>query len=178
MNSKQKSKINVKEITIFGMLGALMYASKVIMDALPNIHLIGVFVVATTVVYRKKALYPIYIFIFLTGPLNGFGTWWIPYLYLWAVLWGAVMLLPKNIEGKKTAPLIFAVVCSLHGFLYGVLYAPFQAIVYNLTFEGTLTWIATGLPFDITHGISNFICTLILSVPIITVLRKAEKIAK
>ncbi len=177
MNSEQKSKVNVKEIAVFGMLGALMYASKVIMDLLPNIHLIGVFTVATTVVYRKKALYPLYIFVLLTGLLNGFGTWWIPYLYIWAVLWGGVMLLPQNLEGKKAA-IVYAVVCSLHGFLYGVLYAPFQAIMYNLNLEGTLTWIATGLPFDITHGISNFIATLILSVPFITVLQKAEKMVK
>ena len=159
------------------MLGALMYASKVIMDVLPNIHLIGVFVVAITVVYGKKALYPIYIFVFLTGLLNGFGTWWIPYLYLWAILWGATMLLPKNLTGKK-APVIYAVVCSLHGFLYGVMYAPFQAIMYNLSLKGTLTWIATGLPFDITHGISNFIVTLILSIPLIRLLQQAEKLCK
>ena len=164
---------NVKEIAIFGMLGALMYASKAIMELLPNIHLIGVFVVSTTVVYRKKALYPIYIFIFLTGLLGGFATWWIPYLYIWTVLWAAVMLLPKKISPKH-ATIVYSLVCSLHGFLYGVLYAPAQAILFNLDFKGMLTWIATGLPFDAIHGVSNFICGLLI-VPIITVLKTAEK---
>ena len=178
MNSEQKSKINPKEIAVFGMLGALMYASKVILDALPNIHLIGVFIVTITIVYRRKALYPIYIFVFLTGLLNGFGTWWVPYLYIWAVLWVAVLLLPKRLEQKKYAPLIYAVVCSLHGFLYGVLYAPFQAIVYNLTLEGTLTWIATGLPFDAIHGVSNFVCGIILIVPLTKLLKTAEKLTR
>lgn len=177
MNSEQKRKTTVKEVALFGMLGALMYASKVLMDVFPNIHFIGLFVTAITVVYRKKALYPIYIFVLLTGLFNGFGTWWIPFLYLWAVLWGAVMLLPKKLQGKKAA-IIYAIVCSLHGFLYGVLYAPFQAIVYNLNFEGTLTWIAAGLPFDIIHGISNFLCTLILSLPLIKLLRAAEKLTR
>lgn len=177
MNSKQKSKINIKEIALFGMLGALMYASKVIMEILPNIHLIGVFVVAITVVYRKKALYPIYIFIFLTGLLNGFGTWWIPYVYIWIILWGAIMLLPKELKGKK-APFIYAVVCALHGYLYGVLYAPVQAVVHHLDFKGTLTWISTGLPFDLIHGTSNLICTLVLSIPFIKLLRSAEKLSK
>jgi energy-coupling factor transport system substrate-specific component len=166
-------KPNVKEIAIFGMLGALMYASKVIMDLLPNIHLIGVFIIATTVVYRKKALYPIYIFIFLSGLLGGFATWWIPYLYIWAILWGIVMLLPKNISSKY-ATIIYALVCSAHGFLYGTLYAPAQAILFNLDFKATITWIATGLPFDAIHGVSNFICGLLI-VPIITVLKNAEK---
>ena len=51
-------KITVRETAIFGMLGTLMYCSKLIMEALPNIHLIGVLTVAFTVVYRRKALYP------------------------------------------------------------------------------------------------------------------------
>ena len=46
-------KLSVKEIAVFGMLAALMYASKMIMEAFPNIHLLGVFVIALTVVYRK-----------------------------------------------------------------------------------------------------------------------------
>ena len=169
-------KLKVRDIAIFGMLGALMYASKVIMDVLPNIHLIGTFIVAMTVVYRRKALYPLYIFVLLTGLLNGFGTWWIPYLYIWTVLWGMTMLIPKRIP-DKAKPIVYSAVCSLHGFLYGVLYAPAQALLFGLDFEATLTWIATGIPFDITHGISNFICGLLIC-PIISILSKAEKYAK
>ena len=71
-------KLNVRETAVFSMLGAMMFASKVLMDVLPNIHLIGTFIVAITVVYRKKALYPLFIFVFVTGLLNGFATWWLP----------------------------------------------------------------------------------------------------
>ncbi len=170
-------KLTLKEAVIFGMLGAVMYASKIIMDVFPNIHLIGVFIVAITVVYRKKALYPIYIFVFLTGLLGGFNMWWIPYLYIWAVLWGATMLLPKSLP-PKAAPIIYAIVCSLHGFLYGVIYAPAQALMFGLDFKGMVAWIVAGLPFDITHGISNFISGLILIVPIISILKIAEKTAR
>ncbi len=169
-------KLKVVDVAVFGMLGALMYASKVIMEVLPNIHLIGTFIVAMTVVYRRKALYPLYIFVLLTGLMNGFSTWWIPYLYIWTVLWGMTMLIPKRIP-EKAKPIVYSAVCSLHGFLYGVLYAPAQALLFGLDFEATLTWIATGIPFDITHGISNFICGLLIC-PIISILSKAEKYAK
>lgn len=167
-------KLTVRETAVFAMLGSMMYASKVLMDLLPNIHLIGTFIVAMTVVYRKKALYPLYVFVFITGLLNGFATWWIPYLYIWAVLWGAVMLLPKNMP-KKIKPIVYMVVCGLHGLLYGVLYAPAQAILFGLDFKGMLTWIAAGLPFDITHGISNLLCGVLI-LPLASVLKKAEKI--
>ncbi len=169
-------KLKVKEVAVFGMLGALMYASKVIMELLPNIHLIGVFIVASTVVYRKKALYPIYIYVFLTGLLGGFSTWWVPYLYIWTILWAVVMLLPKSLP-PKSAPIIYSGVCALHGFLYGILYAPAQAILFNLDFKGTVSWVVAGFPFDLIHGISNFICGLLI-VPIITVLKTAEKSIK
>ena len=56
-------KLTTKELTLFAMLGTLMYASKMIMEMFPNIHLLGVFTIAFTIVYRKKALYPIYIYV-------------------------------------------------------------------------------------------------------------------
>lgn len=176
MNSRQNKKVNVKEIAVFGMLGALMYASKVIMEVIPNVHFIGTLIMAMTIVYRKKALYPIYIFVFLTGLLNGFGTWWIPYLYIWAILWGVTILLPQNMSRKKSV-IVYCIVCSLHGFLYGTLYAPFQAIMYNLNFEGTIAWIVAGLPYDAIHGVGNLLCGFLI-VPLAELLKVAEKSVK
>lgn len=158
------------------MLGALMYASKAIMEVLPNIHLLGTFITAITVVYRKKALYPIYIYVLLNGLFAGFATWWLPYLYIWTVLWAVVMLLPKNMP-KKIAPIVYTVVCALHGLLFGVLYAPAQALIYGLNFHATIAWIAAGLPYDLIHGISNFFCGLLIC-PIIAVLRQSEKLVR
>ncbi len=166
-------KLNIKEIAVFGMLGALMYISKMVMEFLPNMHLVGVLIMAYTLVYRKKALYPIYVFVLLTGLLNGFNTWWIPYLYIWTILWGATMLLPRNMP-KKLAPIVYMVVCAAHGFLYGTLYAPAQALFFGLDWEGTITWIIAGLPYDAIHGVSNFVAGALV-LPIVSILRLAEK---
>ncbi len=166
-------KPTTREIAIFSMLGALMYASKLIMEFAPNIHLLGVFTIAFTVVYRKKALYPIYVYVILTGILNGFAAWWVPYLYLWTVLWGAVMLLPKKMP-KRWCPIVYMLVCAAHGFLFGTLYAPAQAILYGLSFQGMIAWIIAGLPWDCIHGISNFFCGILI-VPLISILKLAEK---
>lgn len=165
-------KLSTRELAIFGMLGSLMYASKIIMEAAPNIHLLGVFTIAFTVVYRKKALYPLYTYVLLNGLLSGFATWWIPYLYVWTVLWGATMLLPRTMP-KAVKPLVYMSVNAFHGFLFGILYAPAQAILYGLNFKSMLAWIAAGLPFDFIHGISNFFCGILI-IPIIKILRKLE----
>ncbi len=166
-------KPTVKEVAIFGMFGALMFASKKLMEVLPNIHLLGAIIIALTVVYRKKALYPIYLYVFIDGLFYGFNLWWAPYLYLWPVLWGITMLLPKNMP-KKLRPLVYMSVCALHGFAFGLLYAPYQAIAFGLTFDGMLAWFVSGLPFDLIHGVSNFVCGLLI-VPIITVLERVGK---
>lgn len=155
------------------MLGALMYASKIIMELLPNIHLLGTFVIAITLVYRKKALYPIYVYVLINGLLAGFSTWWIPYLYVWTLLWGATMLMPRNMP-KKIQPVVYMCLCASHGFLFGTLYAPAQALIFGLNFEGMIAWIIQGLPYDLIHGIGNFCCGVLI-VPIASFLKKIDK---
>lgn len=155
------------------MLGAVMYASKILMELAPNIHLLGVFTIAFTVVYRKKALYPIYIYVILNGIFSGFAAWWVPYLYVWTILWGVIMLLPEKMPGK-IRPVVYMTVCAAHGFLFGTMYAPAHAIMFGMNFQGMISWIIAGLPWDFLHGISNFFCGILI-VPIINVLRLAEQ---
>ncbi len=166
-------KLTIREIAVFGMLGAVMYVSKMIMELVPNVHLLGVFIVAFTVVYRQKALYPIYVYVFLNGLFSGFAAWWIPYLYIWTVLWAFVMVLPKKMP-RKIEPLVYMAVCAAHGFLFGTLYAPAQAIIFGLSFQGMIAWILAGLPWDFIHGVSNFFCGVLI-LPLISALRFAEK---
>ena len=166
-------KLTIREIAVFGMLGAVMYVSKMVMEVLPNIHLLGVLTIAYTIVYRKKALYPIYIYVILNGIFCGFAAWWIPYLYLWTVLWGIVMLLPKKMPSRIKI-FVYMAVCAVHGFLFGTLYAPVQAVLYGLNLKETLAWIAAGLPWDCIHGVSNFFCG-ILTMPVAYALRLAER---
>ena len=85
------------------------------------------------------------------------------------------MLLPQNMP-KKVRPIVYMIVNAGHGFLYGTLYAPAQAVLFGLNFDGMIAWIMPGLPFDMIHGISNFFCGILI-VPIISVLRLAERTA-
>ena len=144
------------ETAIFPMLGAIMFCSKLIMEALPNIHIVGMLVMLYTVVFRVKALIPIYIYVFLTGLYAGFDVWWVPYLYIWTVLWAVTMILPKNMP-RAAAIVVYSVICGAHGFLYGVLYAPAQAFFFGFNFNQTIAWIISGLPFDLLHGVGNII---------------------
>lgn len=172
-SKKNKLELTLYEMALFAMFGALMFGSKKMMEFLPNIHLVGMFIVLLTVVYRSKALIPLYIYVFLDGLFGGFSLWWVPYLYVWTVLWVMAMLIPKRIP-KAAAAVVYPVVCALHGLIFGVLYAPFQAWVYNFSFEQTLAWITAGAVFDITHCVSNFIAGLLI-LPLSLVLIKLNK---
>lgn len=159
--STRSAKLSVREMCVFAMLGALMFASKIIMEVLPNIHILGMLTMAYTLAFRKKALIPLYVYIMLNGIFAGFATWWIPYLYIWTVLWGITILLPKRMP-KPVAIVVYPLICSLHGLFFGVLYAPAQALLFGLDFEGMLAWIAAGFVFDVTHAIGNFAAGLLI----------------
>ena len=169
-NQKYKKLV---DILVFTMLGVIMLLSKLLMEALPNFHLLGTLITAYTIVYRKDALKPIYIFVMLSGIIYGFGIWWIPYLYIWTLLWVMVMLLPKNMNPKVAVP-VYMIVSGLHGILYGTLYAPAQVLLFRLDFKGMLAWIAAGFSFDVMHCVGN-IALGILILPIANALRKFHK---
>lgn len=169
---KKHNFLTTAEITKFTMLGTLMFCSKIIMEWIPNVHLLGMFTMVYTLVYRKKALIPIYVYVMLNGLIAGFSPWWIPYLYMWSVLWAVTMLLPRKLS-MKAAAILYPIVCALHGFLFGTLYAPAQALMFGLNFQQMLAWIISGLPWDMIHGIGNFFAGFLI-IPLVTLLRRFE----
>ena len=165
--------LSVRELCVFAMLGALMFCSKLLLEWAPNIHLLDLFIITFTVVYRKKALIPIYIFVLLTLLFNGFSVWLLAYLYVWLFPWALTMLLPRRLP-RAAAAVCYVVIGGLHGMLFGILYAPAQAALFGLDFKGMLAWIAAGSLFDVAHAVGNMAaCTL--AVPLISLLDRLEK---
>lgn len=155
------------------MLGCLIFCSKMVMEVLPNIHLVAVLTMVYTIVFRWKALIPLYVYVMLDGLFHGFAMWWYPYLYVWTVLWAVTMLLPKRMP-KKAAVIVYPAVCALHGLFFGVLYAPAQALMFGFDFEQTLTWIAAGFAFDITHFFGDLFAGLLI-LPLSQLLKRLTK---
>ena len=170
-NSK-KWRTWLRHLITFAMFGSMMFALKVVMMSLPNIHPLGMFIMLLTVVYRWKALIPIYIYVILDGIFFP-GVWWFPYLYIWAILWGTTMLLPKNMK-PAVAAVVYPVVCGLFGLLFGVFYAPAEALFYGFDLKQTLAWIAMGTGFDILHAVGNAAMGCLV-LPLSTVLLKLER---
>lgn len=155
------------------MLGTVMFCSKILMEVLPNIHLLGMLTMVYTLVFGAKALIPVYIYVMLNGIYSGFSIWWIPYLYIWTILWGITMLLPKNMP-KRVGAVVYPAICGLHGFAFGILYAPAQALMFHMSFNQMLAWIAAGALFDVIHGIGNIFAGLLV-LPLSQVLKRLCK---
>lgn len=167
----EKRGLTIFELVLFAMLGMIMFVSKLVMEFLPNIHLLGMLTMVYTLVFRAKALIPIYIYIMVNGLFAGFATWWIPYLYIWTVLWGVTMLLPRNMP-RKLACVVYPLVCGLHGLSFGILYAPVQALMYGLSWEATKAWIVAGwLWADPVMAVGNTLAGLLI-VPMVELLNK------
>ncbi len=173
-NIREYGFLSIKEIAVFSMLGTVMLFGDIFMDMFPNVHFVGILTIIYTMVYRKKALIPLYIYVFLSGLFAGFSLWWIPYLYIWTILWAMAMLIPRKLHVSFTV-IICAVISCIHGFSFGALYAPAQAIMYGLDINGMIAWIIAGLPFDFIHGTANLAASVII-IPLVTLLCRLERL--
>lgn len=174
--SLHESHRKLTRLVLFAMLGAIVFAAKIVMEAFPNIHPVAMLLMSYTIVYRSRALIPLYVYVFMLGLFYGFNIWWYPYLYIWTILWGVTMLLPRNMK-PKAAAVVYPVVCSLFGFAYGTLYAPAQALMFGYDLATTCKWILAGLPYDFLHGIGNLGMGLLI-LPLSLLLKKLNRMIR
>ena len=160
-----KPKILIREIALFGMLGALTFGAKVAMSALPNIEPVSLCVLLFGAVFGWKGLYPTYLYVAMEILFYGINLWSINYLYVWAVLAVAALLL-KDMHH----PLGWAMLSGVFGLLFGVLCGIVDVFIGGFTYAVT-KWIS-GIPFDIAHCVGNFFIALVMFTPLRALLEK------
>ena len=148
-------------------LAAVLVASKFALDGLPNIELVSLLVILYTLEYPRLAVYT---YVFVYGLLNGFGIWWFPQLYIWAVL----MLFARLMRQNRSV-LLWALLSGLFGLCYGALYAVSYAVMNGGIAAGVAWWV-TGIPFDLLHGAGNFVVALLLYKPLRYCLQRAKQL--
>ncbi len=149
----------MRQIALFGMLGALTFGAKVAMSGLPNIEPVSLMVMLFAVVFGWKALYPVYLYVAMEILLYGINWWNLNYLYVWAILALVAILLRK-----MKNPFLWALVSGIFGLLFGLLCCPVYAVMGG--FDYAVRWWIAGIPFDISHAIGNFVIALVLFAPL------------
>lgn len=163
-----KFKPTLREIALFGILGALTFGAKVAMSFLPNIEPVSLLIMLYAVVFGRKCLYPLYLYVLLEILFYGIQLWNINYLYIWAILALGAWLLRK-----AESPLAWALLSGVFGLLFGALCAPVYLFTGGLGFA--VSWWISGIPFDLMHCAGNFVMALVLFVPLRRLLEKLYK---
>ena len=154
-----KGKLSLREVVLFGVLGALTFALQVVMAPLPNIEPVSLMVMLFAVVFGWKGLYPTHVFVVMEVLFYGIGGWAAYYLYIWLVLFVAARLM-----AEMKHPLGWAILSGAFGLLFGALCAILDAFVGGIGYA-VAKW-ASGILFDLAHCGGNFVIALVLFVPL------------
>jgi len=160
--------MRIKDIVIIGMMSALLLIVQVGLGFLPNIELVSLLIILYTLIFGRKTLYIIYVFVAMEGLLYGFGLWWFSYLYLWTILFIITMIFRK-----ERSSLFWAIISGAFGISFGALCS-----ILNIFLSGIPSAVAfwfSGIPFDILHGIGNYAIALMLFKPLYHLLNEVHK---
>ena len=141
-------------------MATLLICCKEVIAYLPNVELVSLLVALFAVHFGTDALYAIYTFALVQGLLYGFNLWWwVPYLYVWTVLWFAARAMRRTEQ-----PLAWGAMLGIYALVFGFL----CALPYFVTggIGGGLTYYLAGLGFDLIHTVSNFFVGLLLWRPL------------
>ncbi len=160
--SDRKKLVTVILLTMFGVL---MYVSQVIMASLPNIEIVSLLIILTTRKFGYKAFLTVYVFVGLEILTYGLSMWVINYLYVWAILVLAVLVVRKVDNAY-----IYALISAIFGLLFGT----FCSVPYFLTggMAMGISYIVSGVGYDISHLIGNAVLTAVLYRPLTRVMNK------
>ena len=158
-------KLSVREMVLFSILGAMTFGAKYVMSFLPNIEPVSLCVMLFAVVFGKKWVYPVYLYIAMEILFYGINLWNLNYLYIWAILAVAALLLKDMAH-----PLSWAILSGVYGLLFGALCGIVDVFIGGIPYAVT-KWIS-GIPFDLLHCGGNFAITLVLWKPMRRLLEK------
>lgn len=145
-----------------------MIAVQVAFAFLPNIELVSLLVMLYAVIWGRQAYWPVLVFVLVEGLIYGFGIWFFNYLYVWPLL----VLVSLRLR-RETSPLLWALVSSAFGLLFGALCALPHFFISGAA--GAFAYWVAGIPFDMIHGASNFVAALLLFRPLRALLERLTK---
>lgn len=158
---------HVKDLAVMGVMVAIIEVAKMQLAFIPNVELVSLLIILFSLYLGRKIYFVIAAFVLIEGILFGFGIWWIMYLYAWPLLATLTLLLKKHANAWT-----YSFLSGIFGLLFGAL----CSIPYFVTggiAGGFGYWIA-GIPYDLIHGVSNFIICLTLFKPLHRVLNRLK----
>lgn len=177
-NAAEKRKIAVLDITLAGLMVAVIEVSKMALAFLPNIELTSFWLILFTLFFGRRIALVVPVFILIEGTVYGFGIWWVMYLYAWPLL---VCL--TWIFRRQESVWFWSILSGAFGLFFGAL----CAVPYFFLGAGggagvaagirtALAWWVAGIPWDIVHCAGNFALMLVLYQPVRRVMEAVRRL--
>ncbi|MFV0381541.1 MAG: ECF transporter S component [Breznakia sp.] len=138
---------------------ALLVISKEMIAALPNVELVSFLFILIAIHFSlKDSILIATIFCIIQAVLYGMGDWTIMYF----LIWNGLVVLSYHLRFFLHNEYRAAFFSGIFGLVFGFLFSSFY-LIYSVRFMWV--YFLRGLPFDLLHGITNFIIMLILYQP-------------
>lgn len=148
-----------KELAQLAIISALMVAGKEALSMIPNVHPVMLLIMITTLVYGWKAMLCVACFNLVEIAIYGMGLWVIMYLYIWPLAVVLVMLFRE-----ETSRVFWAFLAGGFGLIFGALCSiPY---IFISGFGAAVAYWISGIPYDLIHGVSNFVIIFFLLNPL------------
>ena len=154
----------VRKMVYIAAMTAILEAAKFALNGIANVELITLLCIVFTKRFGWKMSLPaMLLFAVLECMWWGIATWSAVYFYIWPIL----VLLTVWIK-KAEDPLYYSILSAAFGFLFGMFCSVFTLVTAG--WNAAVAWWITGIPYDLVHGVSNFILCLLLYTPLMKAL--------
>ena len=164
----KKEKLSTFDIVLTAMLSAILIVSKEALAWLPNVELVTMLIILYTRHFPRHTLYIIYIFAGVECCIYGITIYSVTYFYVWTILYLVVRPLRKTDNFW-----VWFFIGTAFGFLFGVLTSPIYLFIGG--WKMMISWIVSGISFDLIHGIGNAVAMLALFRPLDSALNSVAK---
>lgn len=165
---RKKKIFTASDIAVIGMMAALLEVVKVALQSIPNVELVTLLIIVFTLYLGPKSLIAVWGFVGMECAVYGLGLWTIMYIYVWPLLVVITCLMRKY---KSQWP--FVTLAAMFGLFFGAMCSiPYFFMGGPAT---ALAWWVAGIPFDILHGITNFVGAAILFTPLTKALNRIKQ---
>lgn len=152
------------------MMLAMVEAVKQALVAIPNVELVTFLFLVFTILFGWRVILVTWAFTAVETVIWGVNLWVIMYLYIWPLEVLCVMLLHRHFSRDEDGYWWYCIFASLFGLAFGAICSiPYLFLGGPRT---AIAWWIAGIPYDILHGISNFVLCMVLFRPVMKAARR------
>lgn len=172
----EKSELGTKEIAIIATLSAFTAMSRIVFAAIPNVKPVTFLVALSGYVFGPYSGFLVgSTSAFLSNIFFGQGPWTPWQMFSWGVIGGVAGYWGR--KNSKVSVMKFSIVCFLFGFMFDWIMNIWNIIgfVKPITLNSIILTYLTSLTFDIMHGASSFIFSIIFYESFLAVLQRFKR---